>query len=91
MESIRTDKHVARFDNKAVRGIERTFDRRPYGRDGTKSQRYWMRQQPTLDRLWSYNIVTTLHSHNAMNPRIRFDPTMYIHVNYHRTESVGVA
>jgi len=41
---------------KAVRGICKTFQRRPYRRnpDGTmsKAQRAWMQCRPTLDVLW---------------------------------------
>lgn len=41
---------------KAVRGIVKTKNRRPFREcpDGrqVKSQRYWMTQRPTTDRLW---------------------------------------
>lgn len=85
METVlRTDKYVNRYDYRAVVGMEKTWERRPYSRDkATKSQRYWMRQQPTLDSLWTCNIVTTAESFWSMNT-IRFDPTMYLHVRYHR-------
>ena len=38
-------------DTKAVKGMNATFERRPR-RNGSKGNRWWMLNQPTLDSLW---------------------------------------